>query len=305
MRSMLLISCCVIFVALQSFAPAAAGDMRKYQLYANHAQDAQSINDMAMMKSEEPDVVLKTDPEKIKVGTPETITISIRDAWGKPVQELAMTHERIMHVVIASRDFTVFSHIHPEDFGPITTRMKKTAQYSVHYTFPKSGRYIIGIDFGIKDRPYSKHFVIDVAGGAAMGAPVNDFTRQKKFGNYDVTLTTAPETIAAGKETTLIYRFNRDGAPVNDLEPYIAAVMHVAVISADLKQFIHEHGLLPGMAPMGMHELRMMHEMSLPRAFGPEIKVPVTFPAAGIYEIFGEVKHKGKVIVTHFMVEVD
>jgi hypothetical protein len=32
--------------------------------------------------------------------------------------------------------------------------------------------------------------------------------------------------------------------------------------------------------------------------------VPVTFPAAGVYKIFGEVKHKGKVIVTNFMVEV-
>ena len=58
---------------------------------------------------------------------------------------------------------------------------------------------------------------------------------------------------------------------------------------------------MPTMEMQGHH---MMHSMTIPSAFGPEIKVPVTFPAAGVYEIFGEVKHKGKVIVTHFMVEV-
>ena len=113
-----------------------------------------------------------------------------------------------------------------------------------------------------------------------------------------------PEGITAGKETTLIYRFNKKGAPVTDLQPYIAAIMHVEVISADLKQFIHEHGFVPGMPIMEMQGHQMMQAMSLPSAFGPEIKVPMTFPAVGLYMIFGEVKHKGKVILTNFMVEV-
>ena len=87
-----------------------------------------------------------------------------------------------MHVVIASQDFTVFSHIHPEDFGPITTHMKKTAQYPVHYIFPKSGHYIVGINLAVKDQSYSKHFVISVAGTPEMGVPVKDFSRRKSWG---------------------------------------------------------------------------------------------------------------------------
>ena len=174
----------------------------------------------------------------------------------------------------------------------------------MRYTFPKSGHYIVGIDFAVKDQAYSKHFSIDVAGGPEMAVPEKDLSRRKMFGAYDVSLTTMPETISAGKETMLTYRFTEDGKPVTDLEPYIAAIMHVAVISTDFKQFIHEHGFVPGMPIMEMGGHHMMHEMSLPSAFGPEIKVPVTFPAAGVYEIFGEVKHKGKVIVTNFMVEV-
>jgi len=262
------------------------------------------MKDMPMMKSGNPVVTLKIDPSGIVAGKSGTITISIKDSLGRPEQELTMMHDRTLHVVIASQDFTVFSHIHPEDFGPITPEMKKTAQYPVYYTFPKSGHYIIGIDFALKDRAYSRHFVIDVAGTSEMGVPVKDFSRQKRFEDYEVALTTMPEGITAGKETTLIYRFNKDGAPVTDLEPYIAAIMHVSVISTDLNQFIHEHGFVPGMPVMEMQGHHMMHAMSLPSAFGPEIKVPVTFPAAGVYTIFGEVKHKGKVILTHFMVEV-
>ena len=215
-----------------------------------------------------------------------------------------MMDDRTMHVVIAGQDFTVFSHIHPEDFGPITAQMKKTAQYRVSYSFPKAGHYIIGIDFAIRDQAYSRHFVIDVDGEPKMGAPAINFSRQKRFGDYEVTLTTVPEGITAGKETVLIYRFDRDGTPVSDLEPYIAAIMHVAVISIDMMQFIHEHGFVPGMAMMEMQGHHMMKPMSLPAAFGPEIKVPVTFPVAGVYKIFGQVQHKGKVILTDFMVNV-
>jgi hypothetical protein len=293
-RSVLAVSACIsgIFLAAATIA------------FAHHAQDMQGMKDMPVMKSEEPVVVLKMDPANIRTGIAETMTVSFKYSDGQPVHELSPTHERILHVIIASQDFTVFSHIHPEDFGLITTEMKTEAQYPVRYTLPKSGRYIVGLDFAVKDRAYSKHFVIDVAGGPDMEAQGKDFSRQKMFGAYNVSLTTAPETISAAKETTLIYRFWKDGAPVTDLEPYIAAVMHVAVISTDLNQFIHGHGLVPGMSAMGMNEHHMMQAMSLPSAFGPEIKVPVTFPAAGVYEIFGEVKHKGKVIVTHFMVEV-
>src|ERR1700690_3164782 len=269
---------------------------------AHHTQDMQ---EMPMMKSDGPVAAyLQCEPVDIMVGEPETITISVKDSTGKPEKGLTTTHDRIMHVVIASRDFAVFSHIHPEDFGLITNEMKTTGQYPVRYTFSKAGRYIVGIDFALKDQAYSKHFVIDVAGGHEMGVPVQDFSLHKKFDDYDVTLTTAPESITAGKETTLIYNFAKDGTPVTNLEPYIAAIMHVAVISTDFKQFIHEHGFVPGMPIMEMGGHHVMHEMSLPSAFGPEIKVPVTFPAAGVYKIFGEVKHKGKVIVTNFMVEV-
>src|SRR5271169_6597801 len=70
---------------------------------------------------------ITTKPERITVGTPTTVVFSLKDREGKPVEDLTIHHDRLIHVVIASQDFSVFAHIHPQDVGPITPEMKKTA----------------------------------------------------------------------------------------------------------------------------------------------------------------------------------
>jgi hypothetical protein len=264
---------------------------------------------MHMMKASEVVVDLETVPAELKAGSEAKILFTIKDGEGRPVQDLQITHDRLVHVVIASADFTVFAHIHPDEFGPITDAMKKKAEYPVRFTFPKAGRYILAVDTAAKDNLISEHFTVDVGGGPKMGPFTKDLSRDKKFGDLSVTLTTVPETIAAGKEATLKYMIRKDGSPVTDLEPYLAAPMHAAIISSDLENFIHEHGELPGatMGHMGGHEhmghMHMMH-MNVPKKFGPEIDVHVVFPVKGLYQVFSQVGRKGKVVVLSFMVEV-
>lgn len=272
--------------------------------HTGHDADMQ-MKDMHMKKVSEVVVDLETIPAELKAGAEAKILFTIKDGDGKPVRDLQVTHDRLVHVVIASADFTVFAHIHPDEFGPITDEMKKKAEYPVRFTFPKAGRYIIAIDTASKDNLISEHFTVDVGGGPEMGVFVKDLSREKKFGDLSVALTTLPETITAGKETTLKYLFKKDGKPVADLEPFLSAPMHVAIISSDLESFMHEHGELPG-ASMGhdhMGMMQMMH-MTVPKKFGPEIDVPVVFPARGLYQIFGQVGYNGSVAVLSFMLEV-
>ena len=136
-----------------------------------------------------------------------------------------------------------------------------------------------------------------------MGPYTKDLSREKKFGDLSVNLSTVPEKITAGKEATLKYVVSKDGGPVTDLEPFLSAPMHIAIISSDLNNFIHEHGELPG-APMGRDHMGHMMHMNVPKKFGPEIDVPVIFPEKGLYQIFSQVGHRGKVVVLSFMVEV-
>ena len=63
---------------------------------------------------------------------------------------------------------------------------------------------------------------------------------------------------------TLSYFFTKNGKPVDDLEPYIAAEMHVAIISTDLEQFIHEHGMSPGMKATEKEMQHMMMHGTIP-----------------------------------------
>jgi hypothetical protein len=251
---------------------------------------------------EEAVATIKTEPEHITAGVPATIVLFLKDRRGRPITDLTVHHDRLIHVVIASQDFSVFAHIHPQDFEPITPEVKKSGRYPIKFTFPKAGRYIMGVDFAVKGHPISKHFSVNVSGRPRMGHPEKDLRRAKRFGDLDVELS-VPKHISEGKEVTLTYLFKKDGRTVTDLEPYLSAPMHLAIISADLANFIHTHGEIPAMSPMGPHEHEM--HMNVPKSFGPRINVYVSFPAKGLYQIFGQVEHEGKVVLTSFMVEVE
>jgi hypothetical protein len=106
--------------------------------------------------------------------------------------------------------------------------------------------------------------------------------------------------IKAGEETSLQYTIEKDGKPVTDLNPYLGAAMHLAVVSDELKQYIHAHGTVPG-EPHAHHD--HMHAKP-PKTFGPEIESDVVFPAKGTYTIFSQVKHGEKVLLLEFMVNV-
>lgn len=285
------------FPLSQPYALAETAGMHAHHDGAGDARGAYATRDEGVI------VEHKTEPARIAAGSPTTIVLSLKDRKGKPLQGLSIHHERILHVVIAGQDFSAFAHIHPEDLGPISPEMKKTAGFHVRYTFPKAGRYLIGVDFAVGEQLFSKHFSVDVAGEPQMGSPEKDLSREKRFGDLDVSLASIPERIMAGKEVTLRYLFKRNGEPVDDLEPYLSAPMHLSIISADLDHFIHTHGELPGMSSMGQHGHHM--HMAVPPKFGPEIDVHVVFPAKGVYQVFGQVGRQGEVIVTGFMVEVE
>lgn len=262
----------------------------------------QSMQNMSSINAEETEASIRTKPEQVSAGTQATIEFSIKDRHGRPVTDLTKHHDRFIHVVIASQDFRTFAHIHPQDFGPVTSEMKKTAQYHVKYTFPKAGRYIVGIDYAVKGQPVSKHFIVNITGSPEMGSPKKDLAPEKSFGELDVSFSSVPEHIKAGKEVRLSYLFRKNGKKVADLEPYLSAPMHLAIISDDLEHFMHTHGEIPGSSPMGHHEHGM--HMTVPKHFGPKIDVHAVFPAKGLYQIFGQLGYGGKVILTSFMVEV-
>lgn len=118
---------------------------------------------------------------------------------------LTATHERLVHVIIISEDIGSFAHIHPDDFGAITWEMKKDTSFTLRYTFPRAGKYLIAVDTAIGNTPVSKLVYLNVSGNPKAGSIKKDLSHKKRFGDYEVSLTSRPERIIAGEDTVLTY----------------------------------------------------------------------------------------------------
>jgi copper transport protein len=251
---------------------------------------------------------LATSPAVLAPNVPTMLTFSLRDYQGNPVQDLVLDHNRIIHVIIASRDFSVFSHIHVEDFGPATPEMLSTAVFPVHYTFPKPGQYMVSVDFTERGYLFSDQFYLNVGGTGMMSAPESEsLSLQQQIDGYDVTLKTFPARLKAGAPATLDYHIEKGRKPLTTMNPYLAVPMHISIIRDDLMGFLHIHGLLP-VSFIGklLGDSTHASHFFLPNNFGPDIEATnFAFPSAGIYHIFGEFSVAGKVVVTRFTVRVE
>ena len=248
----------------------------------------------------EPVVSLDIKPDTIIAGTPAAMTVRIKAPDGTPFKGLTVIHERILHAVIISKDLDFFAHIHPEDTGPVTSEMINKAGFPLLFIFPRPGDYLIGLDFATDEGAYSRTLPVHVTKAPEMGRPKIDFSTRKNFGEYQVTLSFSPGSVHSGEDTTLRYIIEKNGKPVTSLEPFLGASMHLAVVSEDLKVFIHAHGSVPGSPHVHDH----MHAVPPPEKFGPEIESDIVFPTKGVYKIFSQVKHQDKVLLFDFMVKV-
>jgi copper transport protein len=251
---------------------------------------------------------LATNPPVLMPNVPVTFTFSLRDYRGNPVRDLVLDHNRILHVVIASKDFSVFAHIHVEDSGPVTPEMLESAEFPVRYTFPKDGRYMVSVDFMERGYVFSDQFYLNAGSAGEMRGPQSeDYSLQKNFDGYAVTFHTSPSALKAGAPATLDYRIEKNGNPLTDMNPYLAVPMHISIVRDDLMGFLHIHGLLP-VSLIGKLLGESIHasHLFLPSKFGPDVEATnFAFPAAGIYHIFGEFSVAGKVVVTQFTVRVE
>lgn len=241
--------------------------------------------------AEIPDIQARLNYPALVAGKEAKLVLELKDAEGKPLTDLKINHDRLVHFVIISEDLSYFKHTHAEDFGTIDEETLNKGEFVIFHNFPKAMRYLVAADFRHGKHDMVRQFIIEVAGPKTEINMTKNLERKKSFNDYEVSLT-APSRIAAGEETALVYHFEKDGKPVTDLEYYLAAPMHFSVVSADLSTFIHTHG-----------EIHTTLTKSY-ESFGPEVEAHITFPYPGLYKVFGEFKHGGKVTVAEFMLEV-
>lgn len=221
----------------------------------------------------------KLSTDKPQPSQDTTITINVQDKSGKSINNFDVVHEKQMHLIIVSKDLSFFNHIHPDNKG--------NGMFTVTTQFPTAGEYKVIADItptGMGAMNKSQWFTIQ---GTAPVAKViePDTSLTKLVDGKEVTLTS--DNLTAGKELALNFNIKdtQTKQPVTDLQPYLGAVGHVVILSQDAENYLHVHP-------------------ADEKAKGPDAKFMTTFPHSGVYKIWGQFQHNGKVITVPFVVKV-
>jgi hypothetical protein len=267
---------------------------------------------------------LQLTPSHPIAGEETSLTWTLNNArTGKPVDDLQIVHERIVHNFIVNLDFSSFAHIHHEDFRALTEQDKRSATYSLPYRFPTAGHYRIVSDFTHRGRNWTKNFDVEVTGTPRVSPAPIDLSRERLIDGYRATLQVSPDPIPSEHEVELILNLSQDGVAVTDLGMVLGSEVHVAVWRDDGQYFGHTHSYTAHMAAM-MQAIRaqnpdpathtrlladvmaqMMSMPSLQEFRGPQIPIHYVFPTAGIYHVFLQCAPGGQARVFHFTLKVE
>ncbi|MER7110264.1 hypothetical protein [Streptomyces sp. NPDC000229] len=214
---------------------------------------------------------LALEPSALTAGKRGELRFTIRDAHGRTVTAYEREHGKELHLILASRDLTVYRHLHPVRGADGT--------WSTPVELPEAGDYRAFADFTpAGGKALTLGADLAVAGAyrpAALPAP----SRAAEVDGYRVELAGTP---APGRASELTLRISRGGRPVTDLQPYLGAYGHLVALRAGDLAYLHVH---PHEGPAG-----------------PEVSFTATAPSTGAYRLFLDFKHDGKVRTAAFTV---
>jgi hypothetical protein len=198
---------------------------------------------------------------------------------GAPVKRYVETHDKLLHLIVVRNDLAVFQHVHPtldaEGTWTLPLNLARAGDYRVFADFMPSGgpALTLGANLHVAGR-----YDPQPLPAAAATAQVDGFT---------VKLHGTPK---AGEASMLTLSVDRDGKPVDDLQPYLGAYGHLVAVRASDLAYLHVH-------PMG----EPGDGTTTP---GPDIVFHTTFPSTGSYRLFLDFQHGGVVRTAAFTVNV-
>lgn len=271
-------------------------------------------------------------PTEIPVGAPATLNLRIVDIkTGAPVKDFAMVHEKLLHLIIVSSDLTWFNHIHPE--------YKGDGLFTITTSFPSAGSYKLFADYTPKDGEHEvAEHVFSTTGApstpAAFSQPADTgmvkgfVVKQMKSAPegepaavgsdiYEIGLMPMPRKMVAGEDVMLHFEI-RDGSgkPMTDVEPYLGAMGHAVILSSDGSIYLHTHPM-DGDMDHSQHgsdagtsskdsAARPGEAKSEPlKPGGPDVMFHTNFPKPGLYKVWGQFQHKGRIITAPFVLNVE
>lgn len=251
------------------------------------------------------EIEVTSQPVSIEPKKPATFRYKIKNDKGEILKNYEIAHEKIMHFITIRKDLANFQHLHPE-FN------KATGEFTVVVTFPDDGPYRLFPDFTPGEEnpqklPVTVYHDIDVGNSSKYYAQsvVPDTETRKKYDPYQITFS-VPKGVKAQQEFTYTLSVEKNGQSVTNLEKYLGALGHSVILRDGTLDFIHTHALeadSQGDAAQG-HSMNAMQKEPTTGS-GPDIKFATTFPEPGVYKIFTQFQHEGKVQTVDYIVKVN
>lgn len=203
------------------------------------------------------------------------LTFRILGPDGAPLRSYTTSHDKDLHLIIVRRDLSGYQHVHP--------RLGDDGTWSVATTLaPGSWRVLADFDPAGEVGPLTLGADLLVSGSLdpkALPAPATT----AEVDGYTVRLQGA---LTPGRDSQLTLSVSRDGTPVTDLQPYLAAYGHLVALRQGDLAYLHVH---PDGEP-GDGRTKA----------GPGIVFHTTAPSNGTYRLFLDFKHGGVVRTAEF-----
>lgn len=212
---------------------------------------------------------------------PTTMTLVLTEkSGGLPIRNLQQVHEKILHLIVVSKDLSVFQHIHPELVGP--------GKLEVQTTLPKNGEYILYSQFSTPEKgEQTVRNKLQVGKDSSQRAKlIPDADKGKLIDGYTFKLTDYPQK--AGEMAMPTVAIEKAGKPVTTIENYLGAGGHAVIISEDADSFLHVHPMTE--SKDGRYKSPIMFHTMIPKA--------------GNYKLWTQFQIDGKVQTADFIFKV-
>lgn len=221
---------------------------------------------------------LVLDEPRQQPGDQTAVSFQVLGPDGEPLTDYAISHDKKLHFIVAKRDLSGFQHVHPtlDEHGTWTARVALDAgQWRTFADFDPAG----------KDPAVTLGADLTVAGDFTP-KPLPEPSLTDTVGDYTVTL---EGEAVAGEDAKLTLTVAKDGKPVTDLQPYLAAYGHLVALREGDLAYLHVH---PDGEP-GDGKTKP----------GPGVTFYADFPSEGSYRLYLDFKHGGVVRTAEFTVE--
>ena len=252
------------------------------------------------------EIEVTSNTATIKPDQKTTIKYKIKNEKGEILKNYETAHEKIMHFITVRKDLMYFQHLHPA-FN------EATGEFTVDITFQTDGPYRLFPDFtpGLDNPqklPVTVYHDVDVGNSNEYYAKsiMPDSEQTKTYGDYEIT-TTFPKDAKKQEEITYSLNITKYGKPVPNLENYLGALGHSVILKEGTLDFIHTHALEAKGSTQQGHGTQSEHGSTQTNAIGrgPKIEFAATFPEPGVYKIFTQFQHEGKIQTVDYTVKVN